>query len=283
MDSYSRAIALSLELSKVRRGSDYVGETLQEVNLSEQAVILRSEGRFAEALVRVRQGYGIAQRLLALSRSPFRRRRAAVRARVLGSVLRGLGRLSEAGGYLRESIRELEAMAAEDHSNQQAKSDLAQSLSQMGEVQIAQGKRNDALQSQLEALRIRREVAEHDANNLAAQRAYAESLNRVAHTFLNLRRDRQTAAANFGEAARIGEGALARAPSDIDVVAQLAASYRGQAEIAIRSPSGAGRARAAALLRKSAELWRVSTARSPLNVELAAGAREAAAALNNLR
>jgi hypothetical protein len=135
----------------------------------------------------------------------------------------------------------------------------------------------------LEALRLSRGVAEHDANNPAAQRAYAESLNRVANILLRLGREPRTAEANFVEAARIGERTLAQTPSDADVATQVAASYRGQAEIALRSPGESDRVRAAALLRKSVDSWRAASKRSPLNVEFAAGKQEAEAALDKLK
>jgi non-specific serine/threonine protein kinase/serine/threonine-protein kinase len=273
LESYRRAISLAVRLS--RTGKDnYSGEALQEVNLSEAAIVLRSEGDLTGSLSYVLHGYDITQRLLALSRTPFRRRRAAFRAQVLGSALRQVKRFPEADAYLRQSIHELEALAVEDRSNEQAKWDLAQSLYNLGDLQFDTGRLSDAIETHLESLRLRQGVATRDANNLMAQRTYAQSLNRAANILLVMQRDISTASADFDEAARVGERSLAQAPSDVYIAAQLAASYRGRAEVAWRSPGPANRERVAALLHKSADLWRDARKRCPLDVDLAAEAQE---------
>jgi len=282
LESYRRAISLAVKWSRTQAGG-YKGPSLQEVNLSEIGVTLRSEGELSGALASVRQGYDIAQKLLALSRTPFRRRRAAFRGLVLGATLRKLKRLQEADSYLRQSIRELESLAFEDHSNEQAKSDLAQGLYGLGDIQFDEGKSNDALRTHSESLNLRRGVAGHDANNLVAQRGYAQSLNRVGNLLLSLRQNLRTVTVNFEEAARIGENTLGQAPSDVYVAAELASSYRGQAETALRAAGAADRERAATLLRKCTDLWRDVRKRCPLDVDLAAKAQEAENALSKLQ
>jgi len=192
-------------------------------------------------------------------------------------------RFQEADAYMRQSIRELETLANEDRSNEQAKSDLAQSLYGLGDIQFDEGKSNDALRTHLDSLKLRRGAATRDSNNLAAQRAYAQSLNRAGNLLLSLRRDPRTATANFEEAARIGERTLAKAPSDVYVAAQLAGSYRGQAETALRGAGAADRERAGTLLRKCTDLWRGVLKRCPLDVDLAVEAQEAENALSKLQ
>lgn len=282
LESYRRAISLADKLPNIPAGG-YEGPSRLEVNLSEMATTLRSEGDFTGALSSVSKGYDIAQKLLALSRTPFRRRRAAFRAQVFGTTLRRVKRFREASAYLLQSIQELESLAAEDQSNEQAKADVAQSLYGLGEVQFDEGKPDDALRTHSESLNLRRGVAAHDPNNLVAQRGYAQSLNRVGNLLPSSRQNLQTATANFEEAARIGESTLAQAPSDVYVAAQLAVSYRGQAETALRAAGAADRERATALLRKSTALWRDVRKRCPLDVELAAEAQEAENALSRLQ
>jgi tetratricopeptide (TPR) repeat protein len=184
---------------------------------------------------------------------------------------------------LRQSIRELESLAFEDHSNEQAKSDLAQGLYGLGDIQFDEGKSDDALRTHSESLNLRRGVASHDANNLVAQRGYAQSLNRVGNLLLSLRQNLRTVTVNFEEAARIGENTLGQAPSDVYVAAELASSYRGQAETALRAAGAADRERAATLLRKCTDLWRDVRKRCPLDVDLAAKAQEAENALSKLQ
>ncbi|MDQ2900979.1 MAG: hypothetical protein M3Y07_14450, partial [Acidobacteriota bacterium] len=100
-----------------------------------------------------------------------------------------------------------------------------------GDVESDRGRSIESPREHLEALRLRRDENQRQFSPLAAS-AYVASLNRVATLLIGSRNNRRQARRNFDEAIAVSVKLLARTPSDVHALAQVAIEYWGKAEIA---------------------------------------------------
>jgi hypothetical protein len=84
-----------------------------------------------------------------------------------------------------------------------------------------------------------------------------------------LHRSQNSVAGYLSDAISAGEKLLLKTPSDVRALSEVARAYRDASALAL---NGRDRSKAAGLLKKSAEYWRASVKRSPLDVEFAANA-----------
>jgi tetratricopeptide (TPR) repeat protein len=175
-------------------------------------------------------------------------------------------------------VTELEAIANQDPSNNQARTELSLGYFRFGDVKFSQGRIADALKTHQEALRLREEQYARHSSNLLAVRNYQGSLTRVGEILLAAKQG-SAAETNFDHALALGNDLMKQTPSDVYAAADLARSYRGKAMCALR---GGRRAEAAELLRQSLRIWRDASKRSPLDVGLAAAVRSCEGTLAGL-
>jgi serine/threonine protein kinase len=252
----------------------------RETSESEASGVLRFEGRLDEALAAVLEARQFAVRSVELGRTTHNRRQLAFKSLVASDILRLLKRYREASAFADGALAELERIATEDPSNQQAQSDVSLGYLRRGDIQFDQGQREEALQSHRQAMQIRKEQADRDRHNIRAQDNYVISLNRVARSLLAMGRDLPSAQANFDSAIQLGKLTLASSPSSLSARRELAYSYFGKAQLFMRTADSPD---AANLLRQSVDTWRDVRSRCPLDVELAAGTRQAETLLAQLQ
>ncbi len=278
---YRLALSYCDRVAAIQPGSSW--EILRrDVNSGEAALVLRMEGHLDAALAGLLETY---ERTMAAVPNPNRQmqRQFGVREQLLGMTLRVMKQYSRAAPYLRRCIQRQETLARQDRSDRQAPYDLAVGIYHMGELEFDEGHTDRAMASHREALRIRKGLAEHDPHNIPAQLTYAISLNRVSDLVLASQRDGLAEAeAGFSEATSVSNRIREQAPSDVYVAAQLALSYRGQAEAARRSPGKENRERATKLFERSMGVWADIRKRCPLDVSLAAQAEATRVAYNQL-
>jgi non-specific serine/threonine protein kinase/serine/threonine-protein kinase len=247
------------------RFSDADALEILEICLSETGTTQRLEGDREDALQNQLEAHRIALQVLALRPVNKSRRQAAFKELSLSETLRQLRRGTEAETLVRHALGELQAIAAQDRSNAQARLDLSLAWLRLGDIQFDRQDGKESLRSHREALRLRQNEAQRAEAGALALAAYATSLNRVAHVLMALGRELPLARASFEEAVTIGESLAVRTPTDVYAGAQLATSYRGAAELAMR---GGNRLKAAEWFQRSEQLWREVVRRCPVDVDL---------------
>jgi len=228
-----------------------------------------------EALELATKARQIALQALGLRPSNHTKREAAYKLLSRGEALRELKRYPEALRDTEEAVTELGALASQDASNDQAKTELSLAYFRLANVKFSQGGIADALKIHREALRMREEIYARHPSNLLAMRNCQGSLTRVGEILLAAKQY-SSAETNFDHALALGDDLMKQMPSDVYVAADLAKAYRGKARCALRNDR---RAVAAALLQQSLRTSRDASKRAPLDVGLAAAVRNCEGAI----
>jgi serine/threonine protein kinase/tetratricopeptide (TPR) repeat protein len=259
--SFRRAVDLATTAVQLQP-NDAISLNALETFTAETGYTMRFEGDYLNALARIRAAYLIAERVVAMSRVTRYRRQAAFKALGVAETLCALKRHPEAAQYAAEALSELQAIAAEDPSNAQARVDLSLAWYIQGDVLFSEGNLAEALGAHVESLRLRREQYVRRPSDSQACGYYAISVTRVANILLTMRRDLPTATGHFNQAIVLGRQLILQAPSDVYTLAELARAYRGVAEVALRQ---ARYRDAEDLLRQSVGIWKDVRKRSPLD------------------
>jgi tetratricopeptide (TPR) repeat protein len=238
------------------------------------------EGNFTQALKEGLEANLLGEKLLTIKKTRKTRRDTANNLRFLGQTSKEMGDPIGAISNLRSAFEEMQAIAAEDPADGQAKLDLATAYVEMGEFFVVQKRPAEALSNFREALHIAKQQSAKDPLNFAFQRFYAANLIRVATLLVASGSTATEAGDLLDEAIPLCDRARALAPSDVSNLAFLAKAYRRKADISIRRGD---QPEASRTLLKSVDLWREVRQRSPLDTGLKPGATEAEQALTRLK
>jgi tetratricopeptide (TPR) repeat protein len=255
---------------------DYVGAlSSKEGYTGELGNTLRLEGRFEEALADQTRAGQLARQVAELHPANHTRREEAFKLLGRCEALRGLKKYAEAQRDAHDALAELTAIASQDPGDDQAKADVSLAWFRLGNVQFSEGRIADATVSFRESLRLREELYERHRASLQASQNYERGLIRFAEVLLAARQD-SAAEGKVDVALALSADILKQAPTEVYAAADLAKLYRAKATCVERSGR---RLEAAGWLRQSLQMWHEICQRSPLDVGLAAAARECARAL----
>jgi len=269
------AIALSADTCRLS-GDAPASLDIWATSTSEFAYVRSLQGDNAGALPLSREAVRAGAKAAAAQPSNKYKRQLAFKYTALAELLIRTKSYFEAMQQARRALGELQAIASGDSGNEQAKLDLSLAYVRMGDIELGQGRYENALRDHFQALRLRQaQYLQHPSNSQAAGK-YVATLNRVAQALLALHRDPSAADGEFSQAVATGRQLIVREPSNVYYLTEVARAFRGRAEIAERRRNQAA---VIEYLRQSADIWREVERRCPLDVELRAEAQECNAAL----